>query len=488
MELFNPNHPENPNHWNQNGASLSYQVMLSEGVIDQIATIYDTEEASRTLLDMIGFPPSYRPPWNTPAVFWQTICREIENGRIKDGSLENLLRVILKQYPGANFFTNFLTASQSNVELASSQGFNLYISGTSSEAFNLLELMEQIRSLAQQNQIYEQVELSFSVNGLTAFFLENGSLEQALTLRDAITSSTLVQDGQVEVALGREGSQDYLYRNIYVQGPDQGRFQFSNVPASTTIRELGSATVDTQYESTWPRDHQNQPRNVVVDHITAEGTEVRISSPDTSLDDNDIAEGDTLQVNPESKAASVNQIIRQQALVRAKAQVSEFISSNPDVKVEANNPRQPTHYILQFKANSWAPPARVHLMPIKREEHEVGIYLTNNFPMIAPIVLWLTPIFHPNIQPNKQQKVCLGELEDRYRPGLHFGKLCKTIIDIAAYRNYWVDSSYNKAAAHWAKSEEGQKQIVQAGGIAINQSNPNNAKIRNGSYLKINLL
>ena len=86
--------------------------------------------------------------------------------------------------------------------------------------------------------------------------------------------------------------------------------------------------------------------------------------------------------------------------------------------------------------------------------------------MKAPMVFWQTPIFHPNIS-YKDGEVCLGDLGEHFRPGLDFGELCKTLIDIAAYRNYAVSEGYNKKAQEWAVSEEGQTAIEKRGGKSV---------------------
>ena len=86
--------------------------------------------------------------------------------------------------------------------------------------------------------------------------------------------------------------------------------------------------------------------------------------------------------------------------------------------------------------------------------------------MKAPQAFWQTPIFHPNIEP-KTGFVCLGDLGDRYRPGLDFGKLCQLLIDIASYQNYAVEEGLNKEAQAWATSKEGQIAIEKRGGQCV---------------------
>ena len=104
--------------------------------------------------------------------------------------------------------------------------------------------------------------------------------------------------------------------------------------------------------------------------------------------------------------------------------------------------------------------------PYPLEKHEVFIKLSVNFPMQAPKVFWQSPIYHPNVDA-KTGKVCLGVLEEKYRPGLDFGQLCQMLVDIAAYHNYEVREYYNQEAAQWARSEEGQMAITARGGKSL---------------------
>ena len=209
---------------------------------------------------------------------------------------------------------------------------------------------------------------------------------------------------------------------------------------------------------------------MVMDQVSPEGNLERINTPSATLHDSGIQDNATLQASPESVAA-LNPQIRQMALARARLEMIEFSKGRPDVKMEANNPTRPTQYILSFTANGWAPPALRNLPPPTQLEHRVYIFLDSEFPLVAPQVRWLTPFFHPNVD-LREGRVCLGELKDKYQPGLDLGKLCLIILDIANYRNYQVSSYLNESAALWAESEEGQKEIGDKGGRVLQKDAP----------------
>ena len=103
---------------------------------------------------------------------------------------------------------------------------------------------------------------------------------------------------------------------------------------------------------------------------------------------------------------------------------------------------------------------------IHRFVHKVAILITEQYPIEKPIVKWRTPIFHPNIHP-QAGKVCLGALEDHYRPSLDFGELCQLLVDIASYQNYAVNEAYDAAALEWAHSPQGQAAIERRGGQSL---------------------
>ena len=102
------------------------------------------------------------------------------------------------------------------------------------------------------------------------------------------------------------------------------------------------------------------------------------------------------------------------------------------------------------------------------DEHEVFLILPEGFPVQAPLAIWQTPVYHPNID-LETGKVCLGALEDRYRPAMDFGELCQILVDMAGYRNYEVREGYNTDAAEWAVSPEGRASIEARGGQSVDR-------------------
>jgi hypothetical protein len=86
-----------------------------------------------------------------------------------------------------------------------------------------------------------------------------------------------------------------------------------------------------------------------------------------------------------------------------------------------------------------------------REGHEIQVRLGAAYPRTIPELVWRTAIFHPNISANGV--VCLGGYSTHWAPSLRLDELCVMLWDIARYANYDVGSPYNRAAAHWARTQ-----------------------------------
>jgi len=213
------------------------------------------------------------------------------------------------------------------------------------------------------------------------------------------------------------------------------------------------------------QDRTGSGRRVAIDRINEDGSMERLEH-DQTLHDANIQEDDTLSVAPEATAGAIHPQLRQEALARARSQIMAYAQAHPGFQVSANSHQVPTDYVLKFNAPGFSPPLELGGEPRSIDEHEVYLALPGAFPMTAPEAFWQTLIFHPNVDP-QSGKVCLGDLGDRYRPGLDFGKLCQLLIDIASYQNYAVEEGYNQAAQKWAISEQGQIAIERRGGQSV---------------------
>jgi ubiquitin-protein ligase len=86
-----------------------------------------------------------------------------------------------------------------------------------------------------------------------------------------------------------------------------------------------------------------------------------------------------------------------------------------------------------------------------RERHEIVVELAAAYPRLMPGLSWQTPVFHPNI--SSSGVVCLGGYGTNWVPSLRLDELCVMLWDMIRYRNYDVESPYNREAAMWAREQ-----------------------------------
>jgi len=392
-----------------------------------------------------------------------------------------LLAEAAKLYPGNEELSPWRAYSS---DVYSSSGIGIAISGDIGDA---IELFNKIRELSQQLEFLGKINLVLSTETTLSLNLTNADAEQALQLQKLINTSFGEEQG-LDVRIIEFN--DHFIGRTYLEGPDGGRFALLNVPASTTIGEVVNSTLS-QYHDTggmWPTNSEGNPRNSDARRIKPDGSEERVSSNQT-LGDLGVGEDEQINIGVQADAATSDKI-RLQAYARVRAQILDFAKSQQSFQVYANDPELPTEYTIHFQMQSWLPPVYTNQPPEAIDRHQVIIRLPPNFPIESPIAQWKTKIFHPNID-ERTGIVCLGELRDRYQPALNFGKLCQLLMDIASYQNYNADDPLNSRAAEWAKTEAGQRAILQCGGKSIEQKTQNKVSLGSGkskSKLRIEVI
>lgn len=311
---------------------------------------------------------------------------------------------------------------------------------------------------------------------------EEGVVQVAMTLTVPLPEDRLQQIRDEMAARGSADGWEIQQRDfdhqpylldLQVYGPDHVPYDFLGVPSTTTAGEIAAAVLR-GYQDSAVRDRRGQRRRTVVDHAQADGSFVRLL-PDQTMHGAGVVNDGVLNVFPEATAGNTK--LRIAAVHRVRMEISRYAERHPDFSVEhMDDIRFPTEYELHFRAAGLAPPEVAGGNPTPAHEHTVLIWLGPDFPMRAPLVLWDSPVYHPNVfgpdhHSAPEGLVCLGELMNAYRPTLDFGRLCQTLVDMACYRNYevfhhdeggggWV----NSAAAGWARSAEGQDRIRLLGG------------------------
>jgi len=214
----------------------------------------------------------------------------------------------------------------------------------------------------------------------------------------------------------------------------------------------------------WP-SNKGQRTQAVIDKVGEGGANERLD-PRQTLHDAGVRPGDTLHVSPQRTAGAIDPMLREAALARVRNEVLAYAESHPGFKVEANSLVAPTEYLFRFSVPGFGPPGAEGGTPKRIDYHEVLVELPPDFPIKAPEAWWQTDIYHANID-FKSGKVCLGVLQEHYRPSMDFGELCQMLVDLAGYRNYTVTEGYNAEPAQWATTLEGQRAIESIGGISL---------------------
>ncbi len=421
----------------------------------ELARTYD-EEQGRDLLERIDYPSDRFRRADNARQFWANSIRELRRGIIPDAP-GRLVREAARDYPGNRVFNPPAERGPESVT-PSDTGTSVLVTGSSGPQ----ALIERAREIADQRGIPGTIELGFVSRDIIQLRFPEANSEQAFGVANALEEERLAS----QTTIVPNQFRDYLLRRLFVEGPDQGRFELNDVPASARNKDVVRAVMAKYDDGIWPRDGDGQARTAVIDQVDEKTGAHKRLEPEASLHDSGVEEDDTLSVAPQSTAGAVHPQIREEALARVRSQVMAYAPAHAGFRVRANAKVAPTEYLLNFDAPGWGPPGDPGGEPYPVDQHEILLLLPTDFPMQAPTAFWQTPIFHPNVH-RETGKVCLGALEDRYRPGLHFGELCQILVDIASYRNYEIREVYDGEARDWAITPEGQMAIESRGGRSI---------------------
>jgi ubiquitin-protein ligase len=107
----------------------------------------------------------------------------------------------------------------------------------------------------------------------------------------------------------------------------------------------------------------------------------------------------------------------------------------------AGNP--PEKYVLEYNVAGLVPAGEENC--VHGNKHQVEVSLSLDYPRRPPLCRMLTPVFHPNIDP---QKICIG---DHWSAGQTLPQLAIRIAEMISYQSYNVKSPLNAVAAAWAE-------------------------------------
>jgi ubiquitin-protein ligase len=78
-------------------------------------------------------------------------------------------------------------------------------------------------------------------------------------------------------------------------------------------------------------------------------------------------------------------------------------------------------------------------------KHRAEVFLPLDYPRRPPFCRMVTPVFHPNIDP---QKICIG---DHWSAGQLLDQLIMRIAEMICFQSYNIKSPLNAKAAVWVE-------------------------------------
>jgi hypothetical protein len=444
-----------------------------------------TPHEGEIILRSMGFPAGHLPSVELSArSYWSEVRRLIEAGVLVDG--EALLsRAVHNEYPGNPVFraavealepvtappqppraeTGAATAppgpaAAQQAAAPASYPTLVFVCSTHHASF-----IEEVRRLDPRAELFfvsqgEGAQVGQIALSLT-YELTPSQIEE---VRIRLVAAGAPQD--LEIVQEVYDHRPYLLEELRVNGPDQQPYDLAGVPSITPVRDIAAAVL-AHYE-----DRMGRRPRTVVDHQQPDGSFHRLD-PAQSLHQAGVRDGDTLSVYPEATAGHAE--LRMQAIIRVREEIHLYADQRDDFEiVDTDDPEFPTDYEIRFTERGLRLPEHAapetFPRPVRQDRHNALILLGPHFPLVAPTVAWLSPVFHPNIagpdpaRPEAEGAVCLGVLADSYKPTLDFGHLCQMLVDMAGYRNYEIRDPFNPYAAAWALTEEGRAMIEEIGG------------------------
>ncbi|MFQ5650608.1 MAG: ubiquitin-conjugating enzyme E2 [bacterium] len=132
--------------------------------------------------------------------------------------------------------------------------------------------------------------------------------------------------------------------------------------------------------------------------------------------------------------------------------IQAAFQDHPYIRLIDTEGTPPEKYTFEFKVAGLVP---TEGDSCKRAlTHRAEVFLLRDYPRRPPFCRMITPVFHPNIDP---QKICIG---DHWSAGESLAHLVVRIGEMICYQSYNVKSPLNGKAAAWAEQHVDELPIV----------------------------
>ena len=125
------------------------------------------------------------------------------------------------------------------------------------------------------------------------------------------------------------------------------------------------------------------------------------------------------------------------------AKVQAAFANHPFIRIIGTEGSPPEKYTFAFRVEGLAPDGEEASWPASL--HQAEIFLPLDYPRRPPFCRMITPVFHPNIDP---QKICIG---DHWSAGQPLTQLVVRIAEMICFQSYNLKSPLNAVAAAWAE-------------------------------------
>ncbi len=88
--------------------TLTLKELAKNGILNELAALFQNEDMANILLDLIDFPVALRPDNDITLGYWREICNQIKSGAMQGGTdLQPLVDAAAELYPGNSVFQQY---------------------------------------------------------------------------------------------------------------------------------------------------------------------------------------------------------------------------------------------------------------------------------------------------------------------------------------------------------------------------------------------
>lgn len=136
------------------------------------------------------------------------------------------------------------------------------------------------------------------------------------------------------------------------------------------------------------------------------------------------------------------------------AQVQTLFTNHPAIRLLSAEGVPPDRYRFALLVPGMVPAGEADCVP--GNEHRAEFFLPLDYPRRPPFCRMITPVFHPNIDP---QKICIG---DHWSAGQSLAQMVVRVAEMICFQSYNLKSPLNARAAVWAEENLGRLPLQRA--------------------------